>query len=280
MKVANVNGRAALVNGERALDVESASGGRFGSDPQGLFGDWPGFREWATARSLDDAVPYARSELGPPVPRPGQVFAIGVNYAAHASEAGYPPDTMPVVFTKFPSCISGPETTVVLPSPTVDWEVELVVVIGTLAQRTSREQAWDHVAGLMVGQDLSERTLQMQGNRPQFSLAKSFAGFGPTGPYLTTPDDLDDPSDLGISCSVSGENMQDARTSAMVYDVPELIQRLSRVCALQPGDLVFSGTPAGVGNARVPKRFLGPQDVLVSRIEGLGQLTTRFTALA
>lgn len=277
MKIANVNGRVALVGGARALDVASASGGRFGPDPQGLFGDWPAFSEWASARSLDDAVPYASSELGPPVPHPGQVFAIGVNYAAHASEAGYPPDTMPVVFTKFASCISGPETTVVLPSLTVDWEVELVVVIGTPARRASREQAWGHVAGLMVGQDLSERTLQMQGSRPQFSLAKSFAGFGPTGPYLTTPDELDDPSDLGISCSVSGETMQDARTSAMVYDVPELIHRLSRVCALQPGDLIFSGTPAGVGNARVPKRFLGPQDVLVSRIEGLGQLTTRFT---
>jgi 2-keto-4-pentenoate hydratase/2-oxohepta-3-ene-1,7-dioic acid hydratase in catechol pathway len=276
VRVANLRGRAALVDGTRALDVAAASGGRFGPEPQSLFEDWRGFREWASGASVDEGLPYSRKDLGAPVPQPGQVFAIGVNYAAHASEAGYPPDAMPVVFTKFPSCISGPDTTVVLPGPTVDWEVELVIVIGSVTRGVTRQRAWDHVAGLMVGQDLSERTMQMQGARPQFSLAKSFPGFGPTGPYLTTVDELDDPSDLGISCSVSGEVMQSARTSSMVYDVPELIQRLSSVCTLRPGDLIFSGTPAGVGNARVPKRFLGERDELVSRIDGLGELETRF----
>jgi 2-keto-4-pentenoate hydratase/2-oxohepta-3-ene-1,7-dioic acid hydratase in catechol pathway len=141
-----------------------------------------------------------------------------------------------------------------------------------------REEAWDHVAGLTIGQDLSERIMQLQGTFPQFSLGKSYPGFGPTGPWLVTPDEFADRDDLAISCSLSGEQMQSSRTSMMLYDVPELLVRLSAVCPLLPGDLIFSGTPSGIGNRRTPPRFIGPDDVLVSEIEGIGTLTTRFTA--
>ncbi len=293
MKIANLAGRAVLVTDAGALDVAEASGGRFGPDPQALFEDWVAFAQWASSEGADAAAEASvrlsssgeaayrdieASALGAPVPRPRQVFAIGLNYAEHAAEAGYPPDSMPVTFTKFPSSIVGPDVVVELPEGNVDWEVELVVVIGQEAFRVDRESAWDHVAGLTIGQDLSERITQMQGSAPQFSLGKSFPGFGPTGPWLVTPDEFADKDDLAIACSLSDESMQESRTSMMLYDVPELLMRLSAVCPLLPGDIIFSGTPSGIGNRRTPQRFIGADDVLVSEIEGIGTLTTRFTA--
>jgi len=281
VRIANLAGRAVLVSEGGAVDVATASDGRFGPDPQALFDDWAAFAEWASAvpdAAAAASVTFDVTDLGAPVPRPRQVFAIGLNYAEHAAEAGYPPDSMPVTFTKFPSSIVGPDTVVELPEGHVDWEVELVVVIGREAHRVDRESAWDHVAGLTIGQDLSERITQLQGSAPQFSLGKSFPGFGPTGPWLVTPDEFADRDDLAISCSLSGEGMQSSRTSMMLYDVPELLVRLSAVCPLLPGDIIFSGTPSGIGNRRTPQRFIGPDDVLVSDIEGIGTLTTRFTA--
>jgi len=281
VRLANLAGRAVLVTDAGAIDVEAASDGRFGPDPQSLFDDWAAFAEWSKAvtdASAAASVPFDAARLDAPVPRPRQVFAIGLNYAEHAAEAGYPPDSMPVTFTKFPSSIVGQGALVALPEGHVDWEVELVVVIGREAHQVSRESAWEHVAGLTIGQDLSERITQLQGSAPQFSLGKSFPGFGPTGPWLVTPDEFVDRDDLAIACSLSGEVMQSSRTSMMLYDVPELLVRLSAVCPLLPGDIIFSGTPSGIGNRRTPQRFIGPDDVIVSEIEGIGMLTTRFTA--
>jgi 2-keto-4-pentenoate hydratase/2-oxohepta-3-ene-1,7-dioic acid hydratase in catechol pathway len=280
VRVANLGGRAVVVTAaDRGVDVAEASGGAFGPDPQSLYDDWAAFVDWASRRPGGDggaARSFRVEELGPPVPRPRQVFAIGINYAEHAQEAGYPPEAMPVTFTKFPSCLTGPRAEVVLPTGTVDWEVEAVAVIGKGGRGIPRDAAWDHVAGLTVGQDLSERTSQLAGGKPQFGLAKSYAGFGPTGPWVVTPDELPDRDDLAIGCAVSGEVVQEARTSMLVYDVPELVARLSVVCELFPGDLVFTGTPAGVGNARDPKRFLTSSDTLVSTIEGIGTITQTF----
>jgi len=293
VRIANLGGRAVLVPGATAsnagaIDVETASKGRFGPDIHRLFDDWAAFTDWASA-ALDDPTRLSSSggaayrdidetDLGAPVPHPRQVFAIGLNYAEHAAEAGYPPDSMPVTFTKFPTSIVGPDAVVELPEGNVDWEVELVVVIGRETYKVDRETAWDHVAGLTIGQDLSERITQLQGSAPQFSLGKSFPGFGPTGPWLVTPDEFADKDDLAIACSLSGDGVQSSRTSMMLYDVPELLVRLSAVCPLLPGDIIFSGTPSGIGNRRTPPRFIGPDDVLVSEIEGIGTLTTRFTA--
>ncbi len=284
MRLANLGGRAVLVRGDeaskmRAVDVERASAGRFGPEISRVFDDWAAFAAWASTVTDADRASEAfeLEQLGAPVPHPRQVFAIGLNYAEHAAEAGYPPEEMPVTFTKFPTSIVGPDHVVALPDGHVDWEVELVVVIGREGFRLTRDEAWDHVAGLTIGQDLSERVMQLQGTFPQFSLGKSYPGFGPTGPWLVTPDDLANRDDLAISCSLSGKEMQSSRTSMMLYDVPELLVRLSAVCSLLPGDLIFSGTPSGIGNRRTPKRFIGPNDVLVSEIEGIGTLTTRFT---
>jgi len=281
VRIANLAGRAVLVDGEMALDIAEASGGRFGPDPQTLFDNWDEVIAWARVAAMTDAaaaasVPFSIEDLGAPVPRPRQVFAIGLNYAEHAAEAGYPPDAAPVTFTKFPTSIVGPEDVVVLPEGNVDWEVELVVVIGREGFRVTRQNAWDHVAGLTIGQDLSERITQLQGSAPQFSLGKSFPGFGPTGPWLVTPDEFAERDDLAITCTLSGEQMQSSRTSMMLYDVPELLVRLSAVCPLLPGDLIFSGTPSGIGNRRTPQRFIEPHDVLESSIEGIGTLITRF----
>ena len=278
MRLANLAGRLVLLDGDRALDVSRASGGRFPSDPMGAYDDWTALLEWAGGADLAAAVPYDAGALGPPVPRPRQVFAVALNYRPHAAEAGWAAPEVPLVFTKFPSCLTGPTGTVALPPGNVDWELELVVVIGRPAYRVAAADAWGVVAGLTVGQDLSERLLQLRGAPPQFSLAKSHPGFGPTGPALVTLDEVDDPDDLELSCVLGGERVQHARTSEMIFSVPQLVEFLSAVCPLLPGDLLFTGTPAGVGSRRTPPRFLRPGDELVSTISGLGTMTQSFCA--
>src|SRR4051794_24110778 len=207
MLVANLNDRLTLVRGDRALDVERASDGRFAGDPQAVYDDWDAFADWARNGAPAPDEPLDARRLGPPVPRPRQVFALGLNYAMHAREAGLELPPMPLTFTKFPSCIVGPGATVGVATDRVDWEVELVAVIGRRAHRVDAADAWDHVAGLTVGQDLSARDVQMTGSPPQFSLGKSFPGFGPTGPWLVTPDELENPDDLALGCAVNGEQM-------------------------------------------------------------------------
>ena len=277
MRIANLGGRLVVVHPDGTVtDAVTASDGRFGPDPMSAFTDWDAFQAWASALPSSGEALDAEL-LGPPVPRPPQVFAIGVNYREHADEAGYPPDSLPVTFTKFPSSLTGPNATVELPAGNVDWEVELVVAIGRGGHEIARADAWNHVAGLTIGQDLSERVAQLEGQRPQFGLAKSHPGFSPTGPWLVTPDELADPADLAIACELDGETMQSSRTSRMIYDIPELIARLSAVVTLFPGDIVFTGTPSGIGNARTPKRFLHAGETLTSTIEGLGTMTTHFT---
>jgi 2,4-diketo-3-deoxy-L-fuconate hydrolase len=279
MRIGRIDGRLSLLFEDRALDVADASNGRFSADADLVFPRWPEFAEWAAARSSDDAVPFQAHQVGAPLLRPAQVFGIGLNYRAHADEAGVretPPS--PAVFTKFVTSITGPCDTVRLPSDQVDWEVELVVVIGREAHEVSEKDAWRHVAGLTVGQDLSERAVQLSGPVPQFSLGKSYPGFSPIGPAIVTPDEFSDPDDLALSCALDGEVLQDGRTKDLIFSVPELVARLSDVLPLLPGDLIFTGTPSGVGMGRNPKRYLPPGGTLVSTIEGIGQLRNPLVA--
>ena len=218
----------------------------------------------------------ATALLGPPVPRPRQVFAIGLNYAAHAAESGQPVPDHPTTFTKFPTCITGPHAVVDLPSASVDYEIELVVVIGRRAHRAEASTAWSRVAGLMVGQDLSDRVVQLRPPAPQFSLGKSFPGFGPTGPWLVTPDEFDGVDDLELTCRLNTEVVQSGRTSDLIFSVAEIIERVSAITPMLPGDLVFTGTPSGVGMGRTPPRYLQPGDVLESTIAGIGTILTTF----
>jgi 2-keto-4-pentenoate hydratase/2-oxohepta-3-ene-1,7-dioic acid hydratase in catechol pathway len=281
MRIANLSGRLVLITTDKAaVDVGQASKGRFGPDPQAVYDEWDAFTSWAQTADLSAATPFAVEDLGPPVPRPRQVFAIGLNYSDHAAESGFQvPDAPTVIFTKWVSCLTGPVTEVVLPDGGhTDWEVELVAVIGRLARNVSKADAWDHVAGLTAGQDLSERAGQLAGPSPQFSLAKSLPGFGPMGPWLVSPDDLGDRDDLELACSINGEQMQKGRTRDLVFSVPAMVSALSRQLPLLPGDVLFTGTPSGVGIGRDPQRWLAPGDELVSYISGIGELRQRFVA--
>jgi 2-keto-4-pentenoate hydratase/2-oxohepta-3-ene-1,7-dioic acid hydratase in catechol pathway len=279
MRIANVADRLALLVDGGYVDVAKASDGLFAADPQAVWEDWPAFVSWAGTcdAASTEVLPYDETQLCAPVPRPRQVFAIGLNYDEHAAESGFVRPTAPLVFTKYPSSLTGPVSTVALPTPTVDWEVELVVVIGRTARAVSPAEAWSYVAALTAGQDLSERTSQHSGPAPQFSLAKSFPGFSPTGPCLVTPDELADPTDLELSCAIDGERRQVGRTSQMIFPVAELVAYLSTIVTLYPGDLIFTGTPAGVGAGRTPPLYLRDGQVLVSRVEGIGELVQTFT---
>jgi len=245
--------------------------------------------EWMAPAKLQAlaAIDLARMPLvpqgtrfGAPVAGTRQFVAIGLNYRAHAAESGFAvPAGEPPVFTKFPSCITGPRSDITLPEGGhTDWEVELVAVIGRRAEHVSEADALSYVAGYAAGQDISERILQSAATPPQFSLGKSLPGFGPIGPWLVTLEEFADPNDLELSCAINGEQMQHGRTSDLVFSVPALVARLSATLPLLPGDVIFTGTPAGVGLGRTPQRWLAPGDELVSRIEGIGELRHRFVA--
>ncbi|GII95197.1 fumarylacetoacetate hydrolase family protein [Sinosporangium siamense] len=272
MRIANLAGRLTLITSGGAVDVARASGGRFSADPQAVYAQFDEFRLWAEEAALPPGEEFDPALLGAPAPAPRQLFAVGLNYRAHAAEAGFAVPDSPAVFTKFVTSITGPHSKITLPEGNVDWEVELVAVIGRTAHRVAESTAWAHVAGLTVGQDLSERVMQMAGPAPQFSLAKSYPGFTPMGPWLVTVDEFADPDDLELSCAVDGEVVQRGRTSDLVFSVPGLVARLSAVTPLLPGDVIFTGTPAGVGVSRTPPRFLRPGEVLTSAVEGVGEM--------
>jgi 2,4-diketo-3-deoxy-L-fuconate hydrolase len=278
MRIAAVSQRLCLIKAGGAIDVHAASNGQFDADPAAVYPRWREFTGWAASASLPGPQPFAPEALGSPSPAPRQVYGIGLNYSDHVAESGFAkPDTSPPVFTKFPSCITGPYGKITLPpGGHADWEVELVVVIGQTACAVSRAAAWDYVAGLSAGQDISERILQMAATPPQFSMGKSYPGFGPVGPWLVTPDEFANPGDLELGCLINGEQMQKGRTSQLTFGVPELIEQLSAVTPLLPGDLIFTGTPSGVGLGRTPQRWLQPGDVLTSYIEGIGEMRHTF----
>jgi 2,4-didehydro-3-deoxy-L-rhamnonate hydrolase len=275
MKTANLAGRLAVVLDDGVADVATASDGRFGPDPMSAFDDWTAFVDWAAGVG-DVTGPLDETRLRCPVPRPRQVFAIGLNYRTHAEESGMPIPEVPATFTKFPASLGGPFDDIEIVGDAVDWEVELVAVVGVRADRVAEADAWDHIAGLTVGQDISDRTLQFAAGM-QFSLGKSRRGYGPMGPWLVTPDEVPDRDGLALGCSVDGETVQDACTTDLIFPVSRLIAELSSVLPLLPGDVIFTGTPAGVGMARQPPVSLRPGQVLESWIEGIG--TIRNTCL-
>ncbi|MEM9409445.1 MAG: fumarylacetoacetate hydrolase family protein [Acidobacteriota bacterium] len=268
-RLANISGRAALVQGDLAFDLSSASGGLHGTC---LMAAVAAHRELPKV-SLDGAEPLGKlSDLtaGPPVPSPSKAFGIGLNYRAHAEESGMDLPEAPLVFAKYPNCISGPHDDVPLRGDACDYEAELVVVIGDECKDVAEADAWDVVAGVTAGQDISDRRMQFAAKPPQFGLGKSFDGFGPIGPVLVSPDELADRHAVPIACDVNGDTRQSSDSSDLIFSVPELIAYLSRVTKLLPGDLIFTGTPSGVGSAS--KRYLKAGDVIETRVEGVGTL--------
>jgi 2-keto-4-pentenoate hydratase/2-oxohepta-3-ene-1,7-dioic acid hydratase in catechol pathway len=175
--------------------------------------------------------------------------------------------------------LAGPFDDVEIVGEAIDWEAELVAVIGTTADRVSEAHAWSHVAFLSVGQDISDRHLQFAAGA-QFSLGKSRRGYGPIGPWLVSVDEFDNPDDLALGCSVNGETVQDARTTDMIFNIPRTLADLSSVLPLLPGDVIFTGTPAGVGICAQPARFLTPGDVLETWVEGVGTIRNQAVAAA
>ncbi len=273
-RLANVDGRAALVAGDDYYDLEKASGGRLGPDPMAAIAACDQLAE--ISAGLASQTPTGRLEganLGAPAPRPVNSFGVGLNYRNHAEEGGIAIPEAPLVFAKFPSCIAGPTDDIEMRSDYVDYEGELVAVIGKTAKNVSKADAWDYVAGLCVGQDISDRPAQFTSAPPQFNLGKSFDTYGPIGPVLISPDELPDKNAMQLTCEVNGEVRQQDSTGDLIFDVPTLVSYLSGILTLHAGDVIFTGTPGGVGLFQ--GKLLADGDVVRTTIEGLGTIENR-----
>ncbi len=273
-RLASIDGRAVLIDGEHWHDLAAVSFGEFSGDPM------EAIARHAELHALSDAVPgrdpdgaVVDAVFGAPVPRPRNSLAIGLNYKAHVVEADMELPKNPLVFTKFPSCIVGPTADVELRSETGDYEAELVVVVGDGGRDIAAESAWDHIAGMTIGQDISDRRLQFAAKPPHFDLGKSRDTYGPIGPVLVSTDLIDDPTNLTVTCSINGEERQNGNTSQLIFDVPTLIAYISSILTIEPGDVIFTGTPEGVG--AVQGTYLVPGDEIVTTITGLGQMVNR-----
>ncbi len=227
-----------------------------------------------------EPIPLDRVRLRAPVPRPGKVIGVGLNYRDHAAESGQPIPETPILFAKFANSVIGPGEPIRVPPQTTqaDYEAELGVVIGRRARRVPASRALEHVAGYTCVNDVSARDLQFLSS--QWTAGKAIDTFLPCGPWLVTPEEIPDPQDLAISLRLNGEAMQASRTSQMVFGVAELIAWISRTTTLEPGDLIATGTPPGVGFARTPPVWLADGDVVTVEIERIGALTNPVRAEA
>ena len=221
------------------------------------------------------------SRLGPPVAGVGKILAIGLNYRQHAEETGATVRSDPMLFSKAITSLSGPNDPIMLPrgSEKTDWEVELAVIIGSRAAYVDEDKALEVVAGYAVINDVSERAFQKE-RGGQFIKGKSADGFGPLGPWLVTPDEIADPQDLGLWCDLNGERRQDSNTAQMIFPVAYLVSHISQFMTLLPGDIIATGTPAGVGMGCKPPRYLRAGDVLECGVEALGRQRHEVMAFA
>jgi len=266
-RLTNINGRSAFQFDDGFVDVAKTAGDESLADPMvaiARFGELSALYEKAAGSAKAAGTP------GVCVPKPSKVFGIGLNYKSHAAESNMELPPAPLTFTKFPSCLVGPTADVELSGDAVDWEVEIVVVIGKGGRHIAESAAWSHIAGLTLGQDISDRKVQTAGKPPQFSLGKSFDTYGPIGPAIVSVDAFPNRDDIGLWCDVSGERMQDSRTSNLIFTIPYLVSYLSSICTLESGDVIFTGTPDGVGMAR--GRLLRAGDVIDSGAEVIGTL--------
>lgn len=238
-----------------------------------LIAGWDVFRhQLLTAAESGPRQALVKAQLCAPLPRPGKIFAIGLNYADHIAESGLTAPERQIWFTKAQSSVNGPFDPILIArnAPFVDYEVELVVVIGKHAKHVAAEQAHRHIFGYCVGNDVTERGWQHAS--PQWSLGKSFDTHAPLGPWITTADEVDDPHNLEIRCHVNDQLRQSSNTKHLVFNVWKQIEHLSAAMTLEPGDLIFTGTPGGVGAAMNPRQFLKEGDVVRCEIERLGTI--------
>lgn len=229
-------------------------------------------RRWAAtfASSAPKLRPSVR--LGPPIARPSKLVCIGLNYRDHAAEARMEIPTEPVLFLKATSAVAGPHDALVMPrgATKLDWEIELGIVIGEKASSVAETRAMHHVAGYVIVNDYSERGAQLE-RGGQWVKGKSADGFAPLGPYLVTPEEVENAHDLRLWLAVNGATMQESSTANMVFGIPRIVSYVSHFMTLLPGDVISTGTPAGVAMGRRPQRYLRPGDVVESAIEGLGK---------
>ena len=279
LKLASIQGRAHFVIGSsndfRVVDVEHSSKGSLPSDVMACFSVWQSLRAHAASLAKTDGVACSIEQLDCPVPQPRQLFAVGLNYKKHAEEMGSPLPTTPLTFAKFQSSINTPCGDVRLVGSTCDYESELVIVIGAGGINIAQSDAWQHIAGIAAGQDISDRTLQYSGVPPQFSLGKSRTGFTPIGPWVADMDDNASRDDLRLTCSVNGEIRQDTKTSDMIFDISQIVSYLSDICQLFPCDAIFTGTTAGVGHGLKPPIYLQRGDIIETTLEGVGMIRNR-----
>ncbi len=263
-----------VVNG-KYIDVK-ASDPEMPSSVRELLELGPGWQRkaWDALQTRTVGHDPANVKVLAPVPDPRKIICIGLNYLDHAIESGVPAPSEPIMFSKYATTLIGHGDSIVLPaaSQEVDYEAELVVVIGKGGRYISRERAFEHVGGYAVGHDVSARDWQLNKPGKQWMAGKTFDTFAPIGPELVTPDEVPDPHNLGIRLRLNGETMQNSSTSQLIFKVDELIAYLSGVFTLEPGDLIFTGTPPGVGMARKPPVWLKPGDVVEVEIDGLGVL--------
>jgi 2-keto-4-pentenoate hydratase/2-oxohepta-3-ene-1,7-dioic acid hydratase in catechol pathway len=279
MRFGNYGGRLTLIDSEgRGTDVNRASDGKLPSSLPEAYERWADIVEWAKGQGGGD-IEIADGELGAPSPEPRQVMGVGINYALHAEEAGFEIPEVPMIFPKTAASVAGPFDEIEISTETVDWEVELGVVMGKVARNVSAADAWDYIAGLTVAQDISDRGIQLRpAGTPQYSLGKSLPKFGPIGPVLVTLDEVDDPEELELICLVNGEEVQRGNTNDFIFSIPQVIEYLSWATILYPGDVIMTGTPSGIGATRQPPVFLKAGDVVESRIDGIGAMRHVFVA--
>jgi len=279
LRLANLKGRAQFIVGDiaspRAIDVATASNNSLSADPMQCFAHWDTLKKLAATLDVSTGAPVAIADLSCPVPNPRQMFAVGLNYRKHAAEMGSPLPPLPLVFAKFQSSLNTPTGNIEILSDTVDYESELVIIVGKGGRHIDEAAAWDHVAGLCAGQDVSDRGLQYMGTPPQFSLGKSRIGYSPIGPWVTDMSNNDKRDDLQLGCTVNGEQRQDTHTSDMIFGIAHIVAYMSTIVELFPGDVIYTGSPFGVGHGRKPQVYLKPGDVVVTTLEGVGTITNR-----
>jgi 2-keto-4-pentenoate hydratase/2-oxohepta-3-ene-1,7-dioic acid hydratase in catechol pathway len=268
--------RAVAVQADRFIDL-NATNPNIPASVRGILEGGP-----AALQAVADAVRQPRAVVGdaaaaqllPPIPDPPKIICLGLNYRDHAAESGAPIPKEPILFSKYATALIGPEQPIVLPpvSQEVDYEAELVVVVGKAGKNIREQDAMSHVAGYTVGHDVSARDWQLKKDGKQWMVGKTFDTFAPIGPHLVTADEVPDPQALAIKLRLNGQTMQDSTTSQLIFPVGWTLAYLSQVFTLQPGDLIFTGTPPGVGFARKPPVFLKPGDVVEVEIERLGVL--------
>jgi 2,4-didehydro-3-deoxy-L-rhamnonate hydrolase len=281
MRFANLNGRGTLVlthhdGSDRAVDIERATNGTYSSDPMVYVdqANHDALRAMAAGVLTTDWPVVDSTQLGAPVPRPPKGLGVGLNYRSHAIESGRELPTEPHLFGKTNNCVCGPFDDVIAPvgRHEIDFEAEVVIAFGRTCHGATEADAWGYLAGVMCGQDISDRGEQFRLPIKQFTIAKSYDTFGPTGPFLVTPDELVDRDALELTGVVSGEVMQHANTSDLIFTIPALVVWLTRFMTFGPGDLVWTGTPGGVGEARTPQRYLIDGDIIETTVAGVGTM--------